>query len=88
MTGPIFGGTSVDNHCKIFPALQQVVPAKTPSSVPTTVPGMALDQSFFAVGLPDKEGGVIWGYTKWCEFFAPRRRETNETRPDELGRYQ
>jgi hypothetical protein len=48
----------IDNHFAVFAAIQEIVWAEK---------GKQKARSFFAVGIPDQSGTVMWGYRQWCD---------------------
>lgn len=54
----------IDNHFKVFPALERVAGGKA-------VPEPQLPKSIFATGIPDAKGRFMWGYTIWCKSLVP-----------------
>jgi hypothetical protein len=60
----------VDNHFAVFADLQEIVWAKDRGEQQPILTEADWDHSFFAVGIPDQSGTVMWGFRQWCDLFA------------------
>jgi hypothetical protein len=61
----------VDNHFAVFADIQELVWARDRGiSGPIVVTEANWNQSFFATGLPDDKGAVLWGFRQWCPLFG------------------
>lgn len=61
----------VDNHFAVFADIQEIVWAKDrENSGPVAVTEANWDRSFFAIGLPDEKGTILWGFRQWCQLFG------------------
>jgi hypothetical protein len=60
----------VDNHFLVFADIQEIAHAKHGGvKDPTVTTEANMDQSFFATGLPDKNGEILCGFSQWCDLF-------------------
>ena len=61
----------VDNHFAVFADLQEIVWAKEKDKQGLPIlTEKNWDRSFFAVGIPDQSGTVIWGFRQWCDILG------------------
>jgi hypothetical protein len=61
----------VDNHFAVFADIQELVWARDRGiTAPIVVTEANWNQSFFAMGLPDDKGAVMWGFRQWCPLFG------------------
>ena len=61
----------VDNHFAVFADIQELVWARDHGILgPIVVTEANWNQSFFATGLPDDNGAVLWGFRQWCPLFG------------------
>ena len=57
----------VDNHFLIFADVQEAARARHGDrQAPITITEANLSRSFFATGLSDGEGNILWGFSQWC----------------------
>lgn len=57
----------VDSHFAIFSVIQELVRAHDPDAREDhKIAEINSDKDFFARGLPDDGGRIMWGYAQWC----------------------
>ncbi len=57
----------VDNHFLVFADVQEAAHvAHGDAHAPITTTEENVNQSFFATGLSDKNGEILWGFSQWC----------------------